>query len=83
MAKIPAKDIRNVCLLGHSAAGKTSIAEAMLYISKQTDRLGRVEDGNTVLDYDTESIKRGFSVSMSIRLPSGTKSAPYTRVRLS
>ena len=66
MAKIPAKDIRNVCLLGHSAAGKTSIAEAMLYISKQTDRLGRVEDGNTVLDYDTESIKRGFSVSMSI-----------------
>ena len=66
MAKIPAKDIRNVCLLGHSAAGKTSIAEAMLYISKQTERLGKVEDGNTVLDYDTESIKRGFSVSMSV-----------------
>ena len=66
MAKIPAKDIRNVCLLGHSAAGKTSIAEAMLYISKQTERLGKVEDGNTVLDYDNESIKRGFSVSMSM-----------------
>lgn len=66
MAKIPAKDIRNVVLLGHSAAGKTSVAEAMLYISKETDRLGAVEDGNTVLDYDTESIKRGFSVSMSV-----------------
>ncbi|MGN1095639.1 MAG: GTP-binding protein, partial [Eubacteriales bacterium] len=66
MAKIPAKDIRNVCLLGHCSSGKTSIAEAMLYIAKQTDRLGKVEDGNTVLDYDPESVKRGFSVSMSV-----------------
>ena len=66
MAKIPAQDIRNVCLLGHSAAGKTSIAEAMLYIANRTDRLGKVEDGNTVCDHDAESIKRGFSVCSSV-----------------
>ncbi len=66
MANIPAKDIRNVCLLGHCSAGKTSLAEAMLYIAKQTDRLGKITDGNTVLDYDQESVKRGFSVSMSV-----------------
>ncbi|MBQ8448521.1 MAG: elongation factor G [Clostridia bacterium] len=66
MAKIPAQDIRNICLLGHSGVGKTSIAEAMLYIANCTDRLGKVEDGNTVCDHDAESVKRGFSVCSSI-----------------
>ena len=42
------KNIRNVCLLGHGGAGKTSLAEAMLYIAKATDRLGKVTEGNTV-----------------------------------
>lgn len=65
MVKIPAKDIRNVCLVGHCSSGKTSLAEAMLYIAGKTDRLGKTADGNTVLDYDPESVKRGFSVSMS------------------
>ncbi len=60
------KNIRNVCLLGHGGAGKTSLAEAMLYISKATDRLGKVVDGNTVSDYDAEEIRRGFSISASI-----------------
>lgn len=66
MAKIPAKDIRNICLVGHCSSGKTSLAEAMLYTVGQTDRLGKTADGNTVLDYDPESVKRGFSVSMSM-----------------
>ncbi len=60
------KNIRNVCLLGHGGAGKTSLAEAMLYIAKATDRLGKVVDGNTVSDYDAEEVRRGFSISASI-----------------
>lgn len=60
------KNIRNICLLGHGGAGKTSLAEAMLYIAKATDRLGKVTEGNTVLDFDAEEIKRGSSVSAAV-----------------
>ncbi len=66
MDKITTKQIRNVCLLGHSGSGKTSVAEAMLYLTKASDRLGKVTDGNTVCDYDPEEIKRGFTLSASI-----------------
>ena len=66
MGKVLSKDIRNVCLLGHSASGKTSLAEAMLYITKGSDRLGNIASGNTVCDYDPEEIKRGFSLSASL-----------------
>ena len=66
MEKIHSRDIRNVCLLGHGASGKTSLAEAMLYVEKQTDRLGKTPDGNTVCDYDPEEIKRGFSLQSAI-----------------
>ena len=66
MEKIHSRDIRNVCLLGHGACGKTSLAEAMLYVEKQTDRLGKTPDGNTVCDYDPEEIKRGFSLQAAI-----------------
>ena len=55
--------IRNVVLLGHGGAGKTTLAEAMAYLAGMTSRLGRVEDGNTVSDYDKEEIKRHFSIS--------------------
>ena len=48
MGKVLTKDIRNVCLLGHSADGKTSLAEAMLYLTKGTDRLGNPTYVNTV-----------------------------------
>ncbi len=75
MDKVFTKSIRNVALLGHSGGGKTSLAESMLYISRLTDRLGTVTDGNTVCDYDPEEIKRGYSVSaaMAPMLWNGTK----------
>ena len=75
MEKVFTKSIRNVALLGHSGGGKTSLAESMLYISRVTDRLGNVNDGNTVCDYDPEEIKRGYSVSaaMAPMLWNGTK----------
>lgn len=66
MGIISTKDIRNVCLLGHSGSGKTSLAEAMLYFTKATDRFGKTEDGNTVCDYDAEEIKRGISIQDAI-----------------
>ena len=58
--------IRNVCLIGHGGNGKTSVAEAMLYISKGIDRLGKITDGSTVCDYDPEEVKRKFSISTAI-----------------
>lgn len=80
MEKIHSRDIRNVCLLGHGASGKTSLAEAMLYLTKATDRLGKPTDGNTVCDYDPEEVKRGFSLSASIAPVTykGTKSISST-----
>ena len=66
MAAIETKRIRNVALLGHGGCGKTSLAEAMLYTSGSTDRLGKVGDGNTVCDYDAEEIARKFSLSGAI-----------------
>ena len=58
--------IRNVALIGHSGEGKTSLAEAMLYNAKMIDRLGKVDDGNTVMDYDQEEIDRKLSINLSL-----------------
>ena len=66
MADITTKAIRNIVLLGHGGSGKTSLAETALYLAKATDRLGKITDGNTVLDYDAEEIKRGFSLNLSV-----------------
>lgn len=60
------ENIRNVCLLGHGNAGKTTLVEAMLNITGATDRFGSVVDGNTVMDYDPEEIKRKFSISTAL-----------------
>ena len=66
MNKFSSDNIRNVCLIGHGGNGKTSVAEAMLYISKGIDRLGKTADGTTCCDYDPEETKRGFSISTAI-----------------
>ncbi len=60
------ENIRNVCLLGHGNAGKTTLAESMLFLTGATDRFGSVVDGNTVMDYDAEEIKRKFSIATSL-----------------
>ena len=60
------KKLRNVGLIGHGATGKTSLAEALLFYTNNTDRLGRVEDGSTVMDYEQEEKKRGISLSTSV-----------------
>jgi len=61
-----AKHIRNVALVGHAGAGKTSLAEAAFYLSGHADRLGRVADGNTVCDFDPEEIRRKSSVATAV-----------------
>lgn len=58
--------IRNVVLLGHGGCGKTSLAEAMAYLSGLTARMGKTTDGNTISDYDKEEIKRHFSIQTSV-----------------
>ncbi len=66
MATFTTNNIRNVCLLGHSGSGKTATIESMLFRAKAIPRLGRVCDGNTVSDYDSEEIKRGISIGLSV-----------------
>ena len=66
MKQYTAENIRNIALAGHGSDGKTSLAEAMLYIAGATDRLGTIADGNTVCDFDPEEIKRKISVSSAV-----------------
>ena len=71
MPKISAGNLRNVALLSHSGAGKTSLCETLLFNTKAINRIGRVEDGNTVSDYEPEEIKRSGSVQTTLISCSG------------
>ena len=62
---LSAKDIRNIAVIGHSGEGKTTLCEAILFNGGVTDRMGKVADGNTVMDYDEQEIQRKMSVSMA------------------
>ena len=66
MKQYSAKNILNVAIAGHSGSGKTSLAEAMIWLCGGSDRLGKVSDGNTVCDFDAEEIKRKTSVQACI-----------------
>lgn len=66
MKNYPATKIRNTALLGHSQSGKTAFAEAVLFNAKAINRIGKVTDGNTVMDFDPEEIKRQNSINTSI-----------------
>ncbi|MBM3158056.1 MAG: GTP-binding protein, partial [Chloroflexi bacterium] len=66
MEKYRSEQIRNVVLLSHSNAGKSSICENMLFQSKAIGRLGRVEDGTTTSDYEPEETKRKISINLSL-----------------
>ena len=66
MKAYPAAQIRNVAILGHIGSGKTSFSEAVLYEAGVIDRLGRVNDGTTTLDFDPEETRRTISINTSV-----------------
>ena len=66
MKQYQAEDIRNIAVVGHGSEGKTTLVEAMLFASGAIDRPGRVEDGNTVTDFDSEETRRGISISAAV-----------------
>jgi len=66
MKQYKLQDIRNIGLVGHGGSGKTSLAEAILYFSGVSDRLGHVGDVSSIMDYDPDEIKRGHSIDASV-----------------
>ncbi len=66
MKRYATGQIRNVALVGHSGAGKTSLAEALLHRAGAISRMGRVEDGTTACDFDPEEQRRGISLSLAV-----------------
>lgn len=65
MKRYEVNRLRNIALIGHGKAGKTSLAEAMLFDARTTDRLGRVDDGSSVMDFEPEEIRRTMTISSS------------------
>ncbi len=66
MKEYTTESIRNIALVSHSSAGKTMLTEAFLHFSGATTRLGKIEDGTTISDYDEEEIRRGISLYTSV-----------------
>ena len=66
MQQFGPENIRNIALLSHAGAGKTSAAEAMLFTAKAINRLGKVDDGSSTSDYDADEIKRKISINLSL-----------------
>jgi elongation factor G len=66
MEKHLPRDVRNIALAGHSGAGKTSLAEAILHVAGCSERLGRVDDGTATTDFDPDEIKRKISLSLAM-----------------
>lgn len=66
MKKVDVQHLRNIALVSHGGAGKTSLAEAMLFTAGATSRLGRVDDGTAVTDYDPEEVRRKISLSTAL-----------------
>ncbi|HJL73208.1 MAG TPA: GTP-binding protein, partial [Nitrospinaceae bacterium] len=66
MKQYKLQDLRNVGLVGHGGSGKTSIAEAILFLSGVNDRLGKVGDISSVMDYDQDELERGHSINASV-----------------
>ena len=66
MAKYDSNSLRNVAIVGHGSTGKTSLCESLLYVSGKTDRLGRVDDGTSSMDFEPEEQKRRISISAAL-----------------
>ena len=66
MKQYKLQDIRNIGFVGHGGSGKTSLAESILFLTEVTDRLGKVGDTSSIMDYDPDEIKRGHSINSSV-----------------
>ncbi|MCL2675539.1 MAG: elongation factor G [Firmicutes bacterium] len=66
MPEYKPENIRNIAVIGHGGEGKTTLCEAMLFNAKLIDRMGKIDDGNTVMDYDAEEAARKISIGLAI-----------------